>query len=336
MKATVHNLNRESMPSDGIYIGRAGMGQDGYFGNPVKLDGKDRQQVVVEFEEIARTRIANDAEYRARVKALHGKKLFCFCAPLACHGHVLANIAEELQEPSETGPAVELQPMAATGRSAVMSDNNDITQLPSRPVKRDDRGVAVDVTNTRHEDCMRCNHKIVRDESGDYVRVDLPTAVGWIWNERRQWLGLRCVRCHGTGREPGVGNGVWDWLDPDIGVGQAPCDEHGVPYPVLPNPYKKPAFVRPSASNTSHIARRMARLHGEEDLLEIQKAPLPEVPEVSEVSEVPEVPSSNLPTVEEIEKMRNDLLNADADDIYAVSERAAALLEMLMKERRSE
>jgi hypothetical protein len=94
---TVHNLNIEPMRDGDVYIGRAGKGQDGYFGNPFRLNpGESSGATIERFEVYARGRIANDSTFRIRVKELYGKRLFCFCDPKPCHGHVLARIAEEL------------------------------------------------------------------------------------------------------------------------------------------------------------------------------------------------------------------------------------------------
>ena len=73
-----------------VYIGRAGRGQDGYFGNPFTI-GKDgtREEVIALHAQHALGRIRRDPEFAARVAALEGKTLGCFCAPEACHGEAL-------------------------------------------------------------------------------------------------------------------------------------------------------------------------------------------------------------------------------------------------------
>lgn len=87
---------RERQPGD-VYIGRAGKGEDGYFGNPFRLDGSEPRGATIErFRYYAIARLAGDFEYRERVRALRGKRLVCFCAPLPCHGDVLAELAEAL------------------------------------------------------------------------------------------------------------------------------------------------------------------------------------------------------------------------------------------------
>ena len=86
----VANL-RDGIPPDGVYIGRAGRGFDGYFGNPFALgrDG-DREQVIEKYRAYFLRRILTDPEFYARVMELRGKVLLCFCSPLACHGSVIA------------------------------------------------------------------------------------------------------------------------------------------------------------------------------------------------------------------------------------------------------
>lgn len=74
-----------------VYIGRAGHGEDGYFGNPFR--GLD---AVPQFKSWFLNRVATDAVYRSRVLALMGKRLGCFCYPKQpCHGDVIARWVDE-------------------------------------------------------------------------------------------------------------------------------------------------------------------------------------------------------------------------------------------------
>lgn len=82
----VVNLHRSSYD---VYIGRAGKGQDGYFGNPYKGSG-----AVEQFRRYFYQRIANDSAFHQRVQALRGKRLGCFCAPKICHGDVYVEYLE--------------------------------------------------------------------------------------------------------------------------------------------------------------------------------------------------------------------------------------------------
>lgn len=69
------------------------------YGNPFVMQrGRkgERERVMQAFEGYARKRIERDPEFREAVKALLGRVLGCWCAPLACHGDVLLKLAEEL------------------------------------------------------------------------------------------------------------------------------------------------------------------------------------------------------------------------------------------------
>lgn len=88
---TVVNVRRQRCD---VFIGRPSK-----WGNPFKI-GKDdggtvwsRDDVIKLYESWIRN---NESELMkaARVE-LRGKVLGCFCAPLPCHGDVLARIAEE-------------------------------------------------------------------------------------------------------------------------------------------------------------------------------------------------------------------------------------------------
>jgi len=96
-KPKVINL-QTGQPYD-VYIGRAGKGQDGYFGNPVR-EGT-RKQKLDGFKEYALNRVLEDEEFRERVKSLEGKTLGCFCKPLPCHGDILAELCVILNQEDE-------------------------------------------------------------------------------------------------------------------------------------------------------------------------------------------------------------------------------------------
>jgi len=85
-----------------VYIGRAGKGEQGYFGNPhtvgyCKLCRKthDREGAISEYVKYFLERVQTDAEFRRRVLALEGKRLGCFCAPLPCHGDIIIRWLDE-------------------------------------------------------------------------------------------------------------------------------------------------------------------------------------------------------------------------------------------------
>lgn len=90
MKTTVVNIYKE--PYD-VYIGRAGKGQDGYFGNPFPLRNVDlaaRKECLDEYRKYFYERLRTNPEFKRRVLELKGKRLGCFCKPQLCHGDVIA------------------------------------------------------------------------------------------------------------------------------------------------------------------------------------------------------------------------------------------------------
>lgn len=103
MKTTVHHIKDAIVGEIGkvTYIGRAGKGQDGYFGNPHPigycnkcLKMHDRNQCVKAYKEDFLKRIDEDPEFKRRILELKGHILLCFCAPQLCHGHVIAEWLE--------------------------------------------------------------------------------------------------------------------------------------------------------------------------------------------------------------------------------------------------
>ncbi len=96
MKTVVVNIYQEQFD---VYIGRAGRGEDGYFGNPFRMgNGISREDTVQKFQKYFIVRIENDSEFRRRVLALKGKRLGCFCKPKACHGDVIADWLNKMEE----------------------------------------------------------------------------------------------------------------------------------------------------------------------------------------------------------------------------------------------
>ena len=87
----VVNLRRESYD---VYIGRAGRGHDGYFGNPFPLGTAPRDVLLAKYRDYFTARVEHDPEYRKSVLALKGKVLGCFCKPQPCHGDVIVGWLE--------------------------------------------------------------------------------------------------------------------------------------------------------------------------------------------------------------------------------------------------
>ncbi len=92
-KTRVVNLNKE--PYD-VYIGRAGKGKSGLFGNPYRQGS--REQIIELFRKYFYKRLKEDREFAMRVRRLKGKRLGCFCPPKSCHGDVYVEYLNDLPE----------------------------------------------------------------------------------------------------------------------------------------------------------------------------------------------------------------------------------------------
>lgn len=97
METSVVNVKDVSLEStDVVYIGRAGNGRAGPFGNPHPI-GKcytcntshDREGSIRAYKRYFWQRVNEDREFLAEVLKLQGKKLACFCTPKACHGDII-------------------------------------------------------------------------------------------------------------------------------------------------------------------------------------------------------------------------------------------------------
>ncbi len=98
----VVNLYKE--PYD-IYIGRAGKGKDGYWGNPISVGkicsvcGKTHLEggsTLVCYKRYLVNRCNNDSEFKRKLLDLDGKILGCFCKPKKCHGDEMINFINEM------------------------------------------------------------------------------------------------------------------------------------------------------------------------------------------------------------------------------------------------
>ena len=90
----VVNLYKEKFD---VYIGRAGKGKDGYFGNPFPLQkGADPGSTLKKYKEYFYDRIEKDEEFKNRIESLKGKTLGCFCKPKPCHGDIIKEYLDNL------------------------------------------------------------------------------------------------------------------------------------------------------------------------------------------------------------------------------------------------
>lgn len=98
---TCRVVNLRKSPYD-VYIGRAGKGQSGYFGNPYSV-AEYGDKAIPLFREYFHERIITDPVFKARVLALKSKILGCFCAPYVCHGDIISewlNAQDRPKQPS--------------------------------------------------------------------------------------------------------------------------------------------------------------------------------------------------------------------------------------------
>lgn len=92
-KTTVVNIYKNKYD---VYIGRAGRGYDGYFGNPFSITNTcSRSDCISKFEKYFYERIKKDPIFAKRIQSLKGKVLGCFCKPLSCHGDIIAEYLNE-------------------------------------------------------------------------------------------------------------------------------------------------------------------------------------------------------------------------------------------------
>lgn len=105
---TVHRLCDASLQSpDVVYIGRAGKGQSGTFGNPY-CSGTRKEQIAG-YRRYFYTKIEKSERFRRMVMALAGKKLACpgNCGAGRCHGDVIAEFVNERSEAMDRADAIE-------------------------------------------------------------------------------------------------------------------------------------------------------------------------------------------------------------------------------------
>ena len=101
MKPTAIVVNIRSGRYD-VYCGRAGKGEEGYWGNPYRIEGMITRAIsIAQYRSEFGIRVKTDPVFLSRlgdlriqmVKLAEGGKplrLGCFCAPDACHASVIA------------------------------------------------------------------------------------------------------------------------------------------------------------------------------------------------------------------------------------------------------
>jgi hypothetical protein len=90
----VVNIRRDGYD---VYIGRAGKGHDGYFGNPFRLGMNETRGATLEkYREYFYNRLRSDPEFKERIESLKGKTLGCFCKPNPCHGDIIKEYLDSI------------------------------------------------------------------------------------------------------------------------------------------------------------------------------------------------------------------------------------------------
>jgi hypothetical protein len=89
LRTRVVNVRHEACD---VYIGRALRNWPASpFANPFRIGpGRSREQAIEQY----RAYLAGRSELLAALEGLRGKRLGCWCAPLACHGDVLTELLE--------------------------------------------------------------------------------------------------------------------------------------------------------------------------------------------------------------------------------------------------
>lgn len=92
MRTSVENV-RSGREWD-VYVGRPMPGHrdprvraGSVLGNPFK---GERTQAVALYRKWFHDRLCHDESFRQAVRALRGKRIACWCSPLTCHAHVIA------------------------------------------------------------------------------------------------------------------------------------------------------------------------------------------------------------------------------------------------------
>lgn len=123
----VLNIKTSGVPAGAVYIGRKNTTYgvvESEWHNPFPLkNGKTRQEVLDEYKEYLNSR----PDLLARVGELRGKDLVCWCAPHACHGDILLELANK--------EAAKMHIIAVTGHREV-GGTTGITSIVTQTVQK--------------------------------------------------------------------------------------------------------------------------------------------------------------------------------------------------------
>jgi hypothetical protein len=106
MNTTVVNIRGQDGEHD-VYIGRGpygrhmlntAIGQRGWLGNPHTVERVGMGRAIQMFREDFTRLLETDAEFLVAVMALRGKRLGCYCKPRPCHGDVIAEFLDSIDQ----------------------------------------------------------------------------------------------------------------------------------------------------------------------------------------------------------------------------------------------
>lgn len=117
LAAQVLCVGRDALPDHAVYVGRpmphlkaehpvralatCSKGDAATWANPFRLEYEGdlgRGRCLLRYVQHLRTLIEHDAERRAQLFDLRGAPLVCWCSPALCHGHILAELAQQSDE----------------------------------------------------------------------------------------------------------------------------------------------------------------------------------------------------------------------------------------------
>ena len=76
-----------------VYIGRGSV-----YGNPYEIDKDGTRKEVIEKYRILLEKKIREDDFLKHLRWLKGRVLVCHCKPLACHGDVLAEYADRIND----------------------------------------------------------------------------------------------------------------------------------------------------------------------------------------------------------------------------------------------
>lgn len=93
-------VNKKTTNQYDIYIGRGSP-----WGNPFAIghgDGPDRSEVIRRYKEYFEEKIVSDKSFKKGILSMRGMRLACFCKPEACHGDIIADYLNNINDENES------------------------------------------------------------------------------------------------------------------------------------------------------------------------------------------------------------------------------------------